>query len=82
MLQKFKMVMTVGFLSILSGCGGGGADIPLQTTGLPVAATFENIFTSSGVYSASTTDGATTLTLTITPSEDGQLSQSTVELTL
>jgi hypothetical protein len=78
MLQKFKMVMTVGFLSILSGCGGGG-DMPLQTTGLPVAATFENIFTSSGVYSASTTDGATTLTLTITPSEDGQFSQSTAK---
>lgn len=82
MLKTIKTVLAVSAMALMTACGGGGGGgggTTLQTTGLPVAATFENIFTTSGTYTATSADGASTLTLTITPTADGQFSQSTAQ---
>lgn len=93
-LMNVKTLVAVSTFALLSACGGGsgggsgsagntsntgtGSGTAIQTTGLPMAAALENILTTQGTYSATSVDGINTLSLTITPSESEQFSQSTL----
>ena len=51
---------------VLSGCGGGG-DTASGPTDYPVSTAFDRLLVTQAVFSATTTDGTASLSLTFTP---------------